>query len=100
MKNLQTWNQLERHEWGDVFDILKRREMEKKSLWLNLEWDEADRMPLNMFRCFQKSSKFKVFCGGDSVCFSMKRVKRMALWDYCFDSRSYPEHQPPPQSSP
>ncbi|PON83070.1 F-box domain containing protein [Trema orientale] len=111
MKNSQTWNRLERHEWGDVFDILKRPRLVrgngnrilmvgglKSSFSLNsscstililrldldsLEWDEAGRMPVDMFRCFQESSKFKVFGGGDRVCFSAKRVGRLALWDYC-----------------
>uniref|UniRef100_A0A803NJ17 SKP1-interacting partner 15 n=1 Tax=Cannabis sativa TaxID=3483 RepID=A0A803NJ17_CANSA len=111
MKNSQTWNRLERHEWGDVFDILKRPRLVrgngnrilmvgglKSSFSLNsscstililrldlesLDWDEAGRMPLDMFRCFQESSKFKVFGGGDRVCFSAKRVGRLALWDYC-----------------
>ncbi|PWA86330.1 RNA recognition motif domain, eukaryote, Nucleotide-binding alpha-beta plait domain protein [Artemisia annua] len=31
-------------------------------------------------RCFQELSKFKVFGGGDRVCFSGKRVGRLALW--------------------
>lgn len=48
----------------------------------SLEWDEAGRMPMDMFRCFQDSSKFKVFGGGTRVCFSAKRVGRLALWDY------------------
>lgn len=46
-----------------------------------LEWDEAGRMPPEMFRCFQESSKFKVFGGGDRVCFSAKKIGRLALWD-------------------
>ncbi|EXC19911.1 SKP1-interacting partner 15 [Morus notabilis] len=107
----QNWSRLERHEWGDVFDILKRPRLVrgsgnrilmvgglKSSFSLNsscstililrldletLEWDEAGRMPIEMFRCFQESSKFKVFGGGDRVCFSAKRVGRLALWDRC-----------------
>lgn len=51
----------------------------------SLEWDEAGRMPVEMFRCFQESSKFKVFGGGNRVCFSAKRVGRLALWDYSAD---------------
>lgn len=110
LKSSQTWTRLERHEWGDVFDILKRPRLVrgtgnrilmvgglKSSFSLNsscstililrldldsLEWDEAGRMPLDMFRCFQESSKFKVFGGGDRVCFSAKRLGRLALWDH------------------
>lgn len=48
-----------------------------------LEWDEAGRMPMDMYKCFQESSKFKVFGGGDRVYFSGKRVGRLALWDHC-----------------
>lgn len=47
-----------------------------------LEWGEAGRMPVEMFRFFQESSKFKVFGGGNRVCFSAKRIGRLALWDY------------------
>ncbi|KAL7617410.1 SKP1-interacting partner 15 [Lactuca sativa] len=112
IQNLQTsqpWNTLEKYEWGDVFDILKRPRLLKgfgnmilmigglkSSFSLNascstililkldlctLEWGEAGRMPLEMFRCFQESSKFKVFGGGNKVCFSAKRVGRLALWE-------------------
>ncbi|BBH08847.1 F-box family protein, partial [Prunus dulcis] len=87
LKTSQTWTRLEKHEWGDVFDILKRPRLVrgngnkvlmvgglKSSCSLNascstisilrldldsLEWDEAGRMPVDMFRCFQESSKFK-----------------------------------------
>lgn len=106
------WIQLERHEWGDVFDILKRPRLVKggtenqilmvgglkSSFSLNascstilvlrldlrtLEWDEAGRMPVEMFRGFsEESSKFKVFGGGNRVCFSGKRAGRLASWDY------------------
>ncbi|GAV57051.1 F-box domain-containing protein [Cephalotus follicularis] len=106
------WACLERHEWGDVFDILKRPRLVrgmgnkilmigglKSSFSLNsscstililrldldlLEWEEAGRMPVEMYRSFQESTKFKVFGGGDRVCFSAKRTAKMALWD-CFD---------------
>ncbi|KAL8225585.1 hypothetical protein R6Q57_018142 [Mikania cordata] len=112
LKSLQTsqpWNTLEKHEWGDVFDILKRPRLLKgfgnmilmigglkSSFSLNascstililkldlctLEWGEAGRMPVEMFRCFQESSKFKVFGGGNRVCFSAKRIGRLALWE-------------------
>ncbi|KAK7315214.1 hypothetical protein VNO77_33751 [Canavalia gladiata] len=104
------WSRLERHEWGDVFDILRRPRLVrgdrnrilmvgglKSSFSLNspcstililrldldsLEWDEAARMPPEMFRCFQESSKFKVFGAGDRVCFSAKRIGKLALWDH------------------
>lgn len=103
------WTCLEKLEWGDVFDILKRPRLVKgngnrilmigglkSSFLLNsscttililrldletLEWDEAGRMPIEMFTCFQESSKFKVFGGGDRVCFSAKRIGKLALWD-------------------
>ncbi|KAK1391920.1 SKP1-interacting partner 15 [Heracleum sosnowskyi] len=103
------WTCLEKLEWGDVFDILKRPRLVKgngnrilmigglkSSFLLNsscttililrldletLEWNEAGRMPIEMFTCFQESSKFKVFGGGDRVCFSAKRIGKLALWD-------------------
>lgn len=103
------WTRLERHEWGDVFDILRRPRLIqgrrnrllmvgglKSSFSLNaacstililrldlntLEWDEAGRMPVDMYRSFHESSKFKVFGGEDRVCFSARRVKGLAVWD-------------------
>ncbi|KAF5725636.1 SKP1-interacting partner 15 [Tripterygium wilfordii] len=104
------WVCLEKEEWGDIFDIVKRPRLVrgsgsntilmigglKSTLSLNpscstililrldldsLEWEEATRMPVDMYRCFQESTKFKVFGGGDKVCFSAKRVGRLALWD-------------------
>ncbi|XP_074276486.1 SKP1-interacting partner 15-like [Silene latifolia] len=103
------WSKLEKDEWGDVFDILKRPRLVKgvenkvlmvgglkSSFSLNaacstililrldletLEWYEAGRMPVDMYKCFQESSKFKVFGSGDKVCFSAKRVGKLALWD-------------------
>ncbi|KAK3030356.1 hypothetical protein RJ639_038312 [Escallonia herrerae] len=109
LQSSQPWTRLEKHEWGEVFDILKRPRLVKgvgkkllmigglkSSFSLNatcstililrldlesLEWDEAGRMPAEMFRCFQESSKFKVFGGGNRVCFSAKRIGRLALWD-------------------
>lgn len=103
------WKCLEKREWGDVFDILKRPRLVngvgnrilmvgglKSSFSPNascstililrldldtLEWDEAGRMPLEMFRCFQESSKFKVFGAERQVCFSAKRVGKLAMWD-------------------
>lgn len=113
LQALQTskpWITLEKFEWGDVFDILKRPRLVKgigntilmigglkSSFSVNascstililrldletLEWGEAGRMPVEMFRFFQESSKFKVFGGGNRVCFSAKRIGRLALWDY------------------
>ncbi|CAL5386482.1 unnamed protein product [Camellia sinensis] len=110
LQSSQSWSRLEKHEWGDVFDILKRPRLVRgignrvlmigglrSSFSLNascstililrldldtMEWDEAGRMPTQMFRCFQESSKFKVFGGGNRVCFSAKRVGRLVLWDY------------------
>lgn len=107
----QRWSRVERNEWGDVFDILKRPRLVrgagnrilmigglKSSFSLNspcstililrldldsMEWDEAGRMPPEIFQCFQESSKFKVFGGGDRVCFSAKRIGKLALWDRC-----------------
>lgn len=105
----QQWTRLEKHEWGDIFDILKRPRLlagkNDKVLMIgglkssyslhstcstililrldldSLEWEEAGRMPPDMFRYFQDSSKFKVFGGGSKVCFSGKRVGRLALWE-------------------
>ncbi|KAI5443934.1 SKP1-interacting partner 15, partial [Lathyrus oleraceus] len=103
------WSRVDRREWGDVFDILKRPRLVrgvgnrilmigglKSSFSLNspcstililrldlgnMEWDEAGRMPVEMFRCFQDAGKFKVFGAGDRVCFSAKRIGKVALWD-------------------
>ncbi|KAF6163646.1 hypothetical protein GIB67_036106 [Kingdonia uniflora] len=103
------WNRLEKDEWRDVFDILKRPRLVrgegnqvlmvgglKSSYSLNascstililrldlgtMEWDEAGRMPHDMFLTFQESSKFKVFGGGNLVCFSGRRVRRLAMWE-------------------
>nr|XP_043636434.1 SKP1-interacting partner 15 [Erigeron canadensis] len=109
LKSSQQWVTLEKPEWRDVFDILKRPRLLKglgnvvlmigglkSSFSLNascstililkldlssFEWGEAGRMPLEMFKCFQESSKFKVFGGGSRVCFSAKRIGRLALWE-------------------
>lgn len=109
LDRLQKWKLLERHEWGDVFDILKRprliRGMGNRILMVgglkstfslngscstililkldlgSLEWEEAGRMPPDMYGCFQESSKFKVFGAGNRVCFSAKRIGKLALWD-------------------
>lgn len=104
------WVCLEKHEWGDIFDIIKRPRLlrgngDSKLLMIgglkstfslnpacstililrldleSLEWEEAGRMPLEMYRGFQESSKFKVFGGGDRVYFSAKRMGKLAMWD-------------------
>ncbi|CAH9128417.1 unnamed protein product [Cuscuta epithymum] len=105
----QQWTRLEKHEWGDIFDILKRPRLlvgeNSKVLMIgglkisyslhsscstililrldleSLEWEEAGRMPAEMFKYFQDSTKFKVFGGGSRACFSGKRVGRLALWE-------------------
>ncbi|KAK4742186.1 hypothetical protein SAY87_000187 [Trapa incisa] len=107
------WVRREKEEWGEVFDILKRPRLVKGSsenqilmvgglkssfspsapcstiviLRLDLgtlEWDELGKMPLEMFRCFSEElSKFKVFGGGNRVCFLGKRAGRLAMWDCC-----------------
>ncbi|KAK4741019.1 hypothetical protein SAY87_024607 [Trapa incisa] len=110
------WTRLEMEKWGDVFDILKRPRLVKggsedqllmagvlkSSFSLNAscttililrldvktwDWEEAGQMPVEMFRRFlEESSKFKVFGGGNRVCFSGKRAGRLAgrlaMWDY------------------
>ncbi|CAL1363042.1 unnamed protein product [Linum trigynum] len=107
--NHNNWVCLEKHEWADIFDLIKRPRLVrgdgnkllmigglKSTFSLNpscstmlilrldlekLEWEEAGRMPLEMYRCFLESSKLKVFGGGDRVCFSAKRLGKIALWD-------------------
>ena len=102
-----TWSRLARPEWGVVFDILKRPQMVrgvgnriliigglKSTFKLNppcstililrldlgtMEWEEAGRMPREMFRCFQDADEFKVFGGGDRVFFSAQRIEKLAL---------------------
>ncbi|XP_073145233.1 SKP1-interacting partner 15 [Henckelia pumila] len=114
---IQHWIRVEKREWGDIFDILRRPRLVKagneKKLYMvgglkssyvmqsacstililrldleSLEWEEADRMPVEMYRCFLKSSKFKVFGGGDRICFSAKRVGRLALWEEKADGKA------------
>ncbi|KAK6938295.1 F-box domain [Dillenia turbinata] len=112
--NSVSWTRLERPQWTDVFDILKRPRLIpgvgnrllmigglKSSFSPNascstililrldletLDWDEAGRMPQEMFCCFQESSKFKVFGCGSRVCFSAKRIGKLALWDCSAES--------------
>ncbi|MQL98037.1 hypothetical protein Taro_030732 [Colocasia esculenta] len=111
------WDRLERHEWGDVFDILKRPRLVRgrgdgRVLMVGglrssfavdapcstvlilrldlgtLEWDEAGRMPLEMYRCFGGSgaaggtNKVKVFGGDGRVWFSGKKVRgKLVMWE-------------------
>ncbi|KAL7086103.1 hypothetical protein ACP275_14G319100 [Erythranthe tilingii] len=105
------WVRVEKRErGGDIFDILKRPRLVKSGderkvymvgglkssyalqsacttiliLRLDLEsldWEEAGRMPVEMYKCFVESSKFKVFGGGNRVCFSAKRLGKLALWE-------------------
>ncbi|XP_072965682.1 SKP1-interacting partner 15 [Typha angustifolia] len=123
------WAPLERDQWGDVFEVLKRpRLLPGKGgrcvlmigglrssfavdapcstvliLRLDLEsmdWDEAGRMPQEMYRCFTGAgevgmggggmvvvpppgnNKVKVFGGDGRVWFSGKRVRgKLAMWE-------------------
>ncbi|XP_020227610.1 SKP1-interacting partner 15 [Cajanus cajan] len=103
------WHRLDRPHWGDVLDVLRRPRLVrglgnrilmvgglKSSFALNapcstllvlrldldtLRWDEAARMPHDMFKCFRDSTKFKAFGAADRVCFSAKRIGKLALWD-------------------
>lgn len=45
-------------------------------------------MPVEMYRSFQEANKLKVFGGGDRVCFSAKKVGKLALWDDCGEEGS------------
>ncbi|WOL15653.1 hypothetical protein Cni_G24434 [Canna indica] len=121
------WTALERLEWGGVFDILKRPRLLAgaggsrllmigglRSSFamdalcstvlilrldlLTMEWDEAGRMPMEMYRCFGggisgpvagaadatvgSNNKVKVFGGGGNVWFSGKRIRgKLAMWE-------------------
>lgn len=110
MEKTQQWDRVQKPEWGDVFDILKRPRLvkagnEKKVFMVgglknsqalqslcttvlilkldleNMEWEEAGRMPMDMYRCFLESTKFKVFGGGNRICFSAKKLDKLALWE-------------------
>lgn len=48
----------------------------------SLEWDQLDRMPVEMFKFFQETGKFKVFGAGDKICFYAKDVGKLALWNH------------------
>lgn len=97
-------------KWGIVFQILKRPRLVRgtgnsilmigeliRSFSLDssrsrisifrldlgtLEWDEATRMPIEIYRRFQGMGKFKVFGNGARVCFSGNRLGGMALWEF------------------
>ncbi|KAL2334870.1 hypothetical protein Fmac_016083 [Flemingia macrophylla] len=112
-----SWHRLDRPHWGDVLDVLRRPRLVrglgnrilmvgglKSSFALNapcstllvlrldldtLHWDEAARMPQTMFKCFRDSSKFKAFGAADRVCFSAKRLGRLALWDRHADGEEW-----------
>ncbi|KAK6131025.1 hypothetical protein DH2020_035232 [Rehmannia glutinosa] len=100
------WVRIEKLEEGDIFDIMKRPRLVKagndKSVYVvgglkstytlpsacatililrldleSLEWEEAGRMPLDMYKFFMDCSKFKVFGEGNRVCFSVKRLGRV-----------------------
>ncbi|XP_031499087.1 SKP1-interacting partner 15 [Nymphaea colorata] len=105
----RAWDRLERREWGEIFDILRRPRLiqgKGDSLLMvgglkasfatnsvcstiiilrldlaNLEWDEAGRMPGEFFDCFRSWGKFKVFGMGDRVFFSGKGAGKLAMWD-------------------
>ncbi|WOK94633.1 SKP1-interacting partner 15-like [Canna indica] len=121
--DLREWAPLERPEWGDVLNILKwprllagigggrilmigglRSSLAPDApcstvliLRLDLatmEWDEAGRMPSEMYRCFGggalslaaaatgTNSKVKVFGGDGRVWFSGRKVKgKLAMWE-------------------
>ncbi|KAF7012543.1 hypothetical protein CFC21_026724 [Triticum aestivum] len=124
------WAPVERASWGDVFEILKRPRLLagaggrrvlmigglRSSFALDapcstvlilrldlatMEWDEAGRMPPNMYRCFTGlceaaaqgsampaapvaggNNKVKVFGGDGKVWFGGKRVRgKLAMWE-------------------
>ncbi|CAL5024586.1 unnamed protein product [Urochloa decumbens] len=123
------WAPVERAAWGDVFEILKRPRLlagagGRRVLMIGglrssfamdapcstvlilrldlatMEWDEAGRMPPNMYRCFTGlceaasqsngmptaaaggNNKVKVFGGDGKVWFAGKRVRgKLAMWE-------------------
>ncbi|KAJ6852873.1 uncharacterized protein M6B38_252755 [Iris pallida] len=117
------WGLVERDGWGDVFDALKRPRLVRGGgdgevlmigglrsgfavdspcstvmiLRLDLgrmEWEEAGKMPMEMYKCFATAApggsggqgggnnKVKVFGGEGRVWFSGRRVSgRMAMWE-------------------
>ncbi|CAA7404453.1 unnamed protein product [Spirodela intermedia] len=113
----RVWDRLEQQDWGDVFDILKRPRLirgrgDRRILMIGglrssfavdapcstvlilrldlgtLEWDEAGRMPLDMYRCFGGSgtsggaNKVKVFGADGRVWFSGKKVRgKLVMWE-------------------
>ncbi|KAJ6817191.1 uncharacterized protein M6B38_411605 [Iris pallida] len=117
------WGAVEKEGWGDVFDVLKRPRLvrgggEGRVLMVGglrsgygaespcstvmilrldlgrMEWEEAGKMPLEMYKCFAigggvggggtggGNNKVKVFGGEGRVWFSGRRVRgRMAMWE-------------------
>lgn len=123
------WAPVERAAWGDVFEVLKRPRLlagagGRRVLMIGglrssfamdapcstvlilrldlatMEWDEAGRMPPNMYRCFTGlceaasqgnampaaaaggNNKVKVFGGDGKVWFAGKRVRgKLAMWE-------------------
>jgi hypothetical protein len=117
------WAPVERAAWGDVFEILKRPRLlagaaGRRVLMIGglrssfamdapcstvlilrldlatMEWDEAGRMPPNMYGCFTGlceaaaqgnavgNNKVKVFGGDGKVWFAGKRVRgKLAMWE-------------------
>nr|CAB3488753.1 unnamed protein product [Digitaria exilis] len=124
------WAPVDRSAWGDVFEILKRPRLlagagGRRVLMIGglrssfamdapcstvlilrldlatMEWDEAGRMPPNMYRCFTGlceaasqgnpmptaaaaggNNKVKVFGGDGKVWFAGKRVRgKLAMWE-------------------
>jgi hypothetical protein len=123
------WVPVERTAWGDVFEVLKRPRLlagasGRRVLMIGglrssfamdapcstvlilrldlatMEWEEAGRMPPNMYRCFtglceaasqggaipaaaaEGNNKDKVFRGDGKVWFTGKRVRvKLAMWE-------------------
>ncbi|XP_078434435.1 F-box family protein [Wolffia australiana] len=113
----RVWDRIEQLDWGDVLEILKRPRLirgtgQRRILMVgglrssfavdapcstvlilrldlgSLEWDEAGRMPVEMYRCFGGAgaagglNKVKVFGADGRVWFSGRKVKgRLAMWE-------------------
>ncbi|CAL9046049.1 SKP1-interacting partner 15-like [Musa acuminata AAA Group] len=119
------WTSLDRHEWRDMFNILKRPRLlpgagGRRILMIGglrssfavdgpcstvmilrldlatIEWEEAGRMPQEMYRCFGGgvfgpmaapaaaggNNKVKVFGGDGRIWFSGKRVRgKLIMWE-------------------
>uniref|UniRef100_A0A803LD56 Uncharacterized protein n=2 Tax=Chenopodium quinoa TaxID=63459 RepID=A0A803LD56_CHEQI len=104
------WSLVKKKEWGVRIDILRYPKLlngvgnkillvgaEKKTMLINdyahlailtlrldlesLEWEEAGRMPYDMYKCFEETILYnKYFGGGDKVYFSTPGG-RLAVWD-------------------